>query len=289
MKALGIDIGGTKIACALINEEGEILNEVEKYPTPKTLDEIFNQLKKIVEKYEDEIDFVAIATAGAVNRENTKVIGSTGNLPKGYNTLDFQSLSEKKVFIENDANCAAWAEYKIGASKDCDNSVMLTLGTGVGGGIIVDGKLLKGKSGAAGEMHFVMSRKRQRCCSCGFYDCFEIYASGGGLRKTAAEIFNDDFISTYSVVDMAKKEHPDALKALEIWQDDIALGIVGLANIFDPDCVVLSGSLEQFVNTERIEEFVNKNIVTTPTKIYHAKAGNYAGIIGAVLLGVENL
>lgn len=287
MKALGIDIGGTKIAAALIDENGEILTDVEKYPTPKTLDEIRNQLKSIVEKHENDVDFIALATAGAVNRENTKVIGSTGNLPKGYNQIDFQSLSEKRVFIENDANCASWAEYKIGASMGCDNSVMLTLGTGVGGGIIIDGKLLKGKSGAAGEMHFVMSRKRQRCCTCGFFDCFESYASGYGLSKTAAEIFHDDFISTYSVVDMAKKGHPDAIKVLEIWQDDIALGIVGLANIFDPDCFVLSGSLEQFVDTNRIEEFVNKNIVTTPTKIYHAKAGNYAGMIGAVLLAME--
>ena len=289
MKALGIDVGGTKISSALIDENGEMLSDVEKCSTPKTLDEIYAQLKSIVEKHEDEIEYTAIATAGAVNKENTAVIGSTGNLPRGYNTLNFLGLSNKKVFIENDANCAAWAEYKIGASKGCDNSVMLTLGTGVGGGIIIDGKLLKGKSGAAGEMHFVMSRKRQRCCTCGFYDCFESYASGNGLRQTAVEIFNDDFISTYSVVDMAEKGHPDAIRALKIWQDDIALGIVGLANIFDPDCVVLSGSLEQFVDTDKVEEFVNKNIVTTPTKIYHAKAGNYSGMIGAVLLARDSI
>ncbi len=289
MKALGIDIGGTKIASALIDENGEVLTDVDKYPTPKTLDEIYNQLKTIVEKHENDIELVAIATAGAVNRENTKVIGSTGNLPKGYNMLDFQSLSEKRAFIENDANCAAWAEYKIGASKDCDNSVMLTLGTGVGGGIIIDGKLLKGKSGAAGEMHFVMSRKRERSCTCGSFDCYESYASGNGLRKTAAEIFNDDFISTYSVMDMAKKGHPDALRALEIWQNDVALGIVGLVDIFDADWVVLAGSMGEFINTEEVEEYVNKHICTTPTNIYHATAGNYAGMIGAALLAYDNL
>jgi len=288
MNGLGIDIGGTKIACALIDEFGNILSEVEKYSTPKTLDEIQKQLKDIIQKYESEVDLFAIATAGAVNRENTSVIGSTGNLPKGYNTIDFQALSEKRVFIENDANCAAWAEYRIGASKGYPNSVMLTLGTGVGGGIIIEDKLLKGKSGAAGEMHFVMSRKRKRHCSCGFFDCFESYASGNGLRKTAAEIFNDDFISTFSVIDLAKKGNEYALEALKIWQNDIALGIVGLANIFDPDCFVLSGSMEKFVNVERIEKFVNQNIVTTPTRIFHAQAGNYAGMIGAVLLASEN-
>ena len=123
MIALGIDIGGTKINTAIINENGEIVSDVEKYSTPKTLKDIYNQLKDIVKKYEQDIDFFAIATAGAVNRENTRVIGSTGNLPKGYNTLDFQSLSNKKCLIENDANCAAYAEYKIGASKGFNNSV----------------------------------------------------------------------------------------------------------------------------------------------------------------------
>ena len=287
MKALGIDIGGTKIATAIINEKGEIISEVEKYQTPKTLDDIFNQLKEIVSKNEQDAEFFAIATAGAVNRENTNVIGSTGNLPKGYNTLDFQSLSNKKVFIENDANCAAWAEYKIGASKGYDNSVMLTLGTGVGGGIIIDGKLLKGKSGAAGEMHFVMDRKQSRACTCGFYDCYESYASGNGLRKTAIEVFNDENITTYDVIDLVNQNDKKALSALNIWQNDIALGIIGLVNIFDPDCIVLSGSMEKFVDTDKIEEFVNKNIVTTPTKIFHAKAGNYSGMIGAVLLAIE--
>ncbi len=287
MKALGIDIGGTKILSALINENGEIISEIEKYSTPKTLDEIYNTLKNIVQKF-DDIDFFSIATAGAVNKENTRVIGSTGNLPQGYNTIDFQSLSDKRMFIENDANCACWAEYKIGASKGYSNSVMLTLGTGVGGGIIVDGKLLKGKSGAAGEMHFVMDRNKSRYCTCGFYDCYESYASGNGLRQTAAEIFNDANITTYDVIELSKQNDKRAIDALSRWQKDIALGIVGLANIFDPDCVVLSGSMEKFVDTDKIEEFVNQNIVTTPTKIFHAKAGNYSGMIGAVLLAVES-
>lgn len=287
MKTLGIDIGGTKIACAVVNEKGEIVTEVEKHSTPKTLNEIQLKLREIIEKYENDIDCTAIATAGAVNRENTKVIGSTGNLPKGYNTLDFQALSDKKVFVENDANCAAYAEYKIGASKGFNNSVMLTLGTGVGGGIIIDGKLLKGKSGAAGEMHFVMDRNRSRSCTCGFYDCYEAYASGNGLRKTAVEIFKDENITTYDVVDLAAKNDNNAILALKTWQNDVALGIVGLVNIFDPDCVVLSGSMEKFINCDEIEKFVNDNICTTPTKIFHAKAGNYAGMIGAALLAID--
>lgn len=289
IKALGIDIGGTKISYALISENGEILNEVQKISTPKTADEIKNKLKEIISKHESEIEFCAIATAGAVNNENTAVIGSTANLPQGYKDIDFQSLSFKKVFIENDANCAAWAEYRIGASKGCDNSVMLTLGTGVGGGIIISGKLLKGKSGAAGEMHFMMSRKQERSCTCGAFDCFEAYASGNGLRRTGIELTKNNDITTYEIIERAKNNDLQAKECLEIWQNDIALGVLGLANLFDPDCFVLSGSMEQFVDTKKIEEFVNKNLVTTPTKIFHAKAGNYSGMIGAVLLAGELL
>lgn len=286
-RSLGIDIGGTKISWAIIDNNGEIKSEVKKIATPESAIRIMLTLKTIICEYEKDTEFIAIATAGAVNRENTAVIGSTANLPEGYKDIDFQALSTKKVFIENDANCAAWAEYRIGASFGYKNSVMLTLGTGVGGGIIIDGKLLKGKSGAAGEMHFAMSRKKERKCTCGAWDCFEAYASGNGLRLDGVEIFKNPNITTYDIIEKAKKGHPDAISALNRWQDDIALGILGLNNIFDADCFVLSGSMEQFVDTEKIEKFVNENIVTTPTKIFHAKAGNYSGMIGAVLLGNE--
>ena len=285
--SLGIDIGGTKISYALIDSEGKIINEVQKIETPKTASEIENKLKNIITEFEDKINLTALATAGAVNNENTAVIGSTANLPKGYKDINFQNLSNKPVFIENDANCAAWAEYRIGASKGYNNSVMLTLGTGVGGGIIVNGKLLKGKSGAAGEMHFAMSRKQERSCTCGFWDCFEAYASGNGLRRTGIDVTGNNDITTYDIIDGVKNGDKLSLDAFNIWQNDIALGIVGLANIFDPDCFILSGSMEKFVDTDKIERFVNNNIVTTPTKILHASAGNYSGMIGAVLLGNE--
>lgn len=285
--ALGIDIGGTKISYALIDNNGFIKNDVQKVSTPKTAREIESMLKNIILKYENQIEFIAIATAGTVNNENDKVIGSTANLPIGYKDIDFLSLSEKKVFVENDANCAAWAEYKIGASVDCKNSIMLTLGTGVGGGIIINGKLLKGKSGGAGEMHFLMSRNKSRRCTCGAWDCFEAYASGNGLRQTAVEICKDENITTYDIIERAKNGDVDCQKSLEVWQNDIALGILGLANLFDPDCFVLSGSMEKFVDVEKIEKFVNSFVLTSPTKVYHAKAGNYSGMIGAVLLGNE--
>ncbi len=286
-KALAFDIGGTKIYSTIINENGEILAEIDKFATPKSLDEILDILSNQIKKHENETDIIAIATAGAVNNENTGIVSSTGNMPQGYNKIDFQSLSKKRVFVENDANSAAWAEYKIGASRGTSVSVLLTLGTGVGGGIIINNNLLKGKSGAAGEMHFKMYPDKRRKCTCGGWDCFEIYASGKALKIDAEEMLNDKNVTTYDVVEGVKNGESKMIEILNRWQNDIATGIKGLADIFDPDCVVLSGSMAQFVDIKKVEEEVNSDIVTPPTSIRLATAGNYAGMIGVALLAIE--
>ena len=282
-KALAIDVGGTKIYNTIVNEKGEIVGEIEKRSTPKTFEEIKAVFEDIIKRYENNVDVIAFATCGAVNNTNDGILGSTGNIAKEYPTMDFKSLSKKPVFVENDANAAAWAEHIIGSSKGMPYSIMLTLGTGVGGGIILDNKLYKGKNGAAGEMHFKMRTDKHRKCTCGSWDCFEIYASGTGLKKTAEEISGNPDITTYDVVKKNDRE------ILDRWQDDILAGIIGLANIFDPDVVVLSGSMAEFVDINYLEKEANKEIVTTPFKVLKASAGNYSGMIGAALLALENI
>lgn len=288
-KALAFDIGGTKIYSTIIDETGNVLSDVAKFSTPKSLEEIKNILTTEITKHESEVDTIAIATAGAVNNENTKVISSTGNLVENYKTLEFQTLSTKPVFVENDANAAAWAEYKIGSSQNCPNSIMLTLGTGVGGGIILNNLLYKGKSGAAGEMHFKMYPDKRRKCTCGSYDCFESYASGTGLKITAEEISKNPNITTYDVIEGVNKGDETMIKILDTWQNDITQGIIGLANIFDPDCFVLSGSMAEFVDIKKVENIVNSEIVTTATSIRKASAGNFAGMVGVSLLALEKV
>lgn len=286
-KALAFDIGGTKIYSTIIDENGEIISEIEKFSTPKTLEGILDILAGQIKKHEASVDKIAIATAGAVNNENTAVIGSTGNLVKDYPTINFKALSSKRVFLENDANAAAWAEYKIGASKGSKVSVMLTLGTGVGGGIIINNKLLKGKSGAAGEMHFKMYPDKRRRCTCGSWDCYEAYASGTALKHDAEEMLNNPDVTTFDVIDGVKNGDKKMLEIFNRWKNDIKIGINGLINLFDPDCVVLSGSMAQFLDTKEIEKEVNSDIVTTPASIKLATAGNYSGMIGAALLAFE--
>ncbi len=285
--ALGIDVGGTKIYSAIIDENGQIVSDIEKNPTPKSFDEIKQLFKSIIKKHEDDVDIVAFSTCGAVNNSNNHILGSTGNIADGYPDMQFSELSSKPVFVENDANCAAWAEYKIGASKGTKVSVMLTLGTGVGGGIIINNELLKGQNGAAGEMHFKMYSDKRRKCTCGGWDCFEIYASGKGLKITAEEISKNHDITTYDVIEGVQKGDSLMIEIFNKWQDDITNGIIGLSNIFDPDCVVLSGSMAEFVETDKIQYNANKEIITTPIVVKKAMAGNYSGMIGAALLAFE--
>lgn len=286
-KALGIDIGGTKIFYALINDKGEIISEIKKEHTPKTASEIEKKLKEIIKKYENEINVAGIATAGAVNLDNDKILSSTANMPENYRKIDFKNLSEKvKIFIENDANCAALAEHKTGVAKEYDNCVVLTLGTGVGGGIIINNELLKGKSGAAGEMHFKLSTDKKRLCTCGAYDCFEIYASGKGLQLTYKDLTGLD-LTTYEIIEKYNNNEKDAINALIKWNEYIAAGALSLNNIFDTDIIALSGSMAQFCDVEFIENYVNKYTVTTKTKVKLSEAGNYAGLIGASILAFK--
>lgn len=287
-KALAFDIGGTKIYSSIIDETGKILSEIDKFHTPKSIDGILDILKGQIAKFENEVDVIAISTAGAVNNENTAVNGSTGNLVSGYSSINFQELSKKRVFLENDANAAAWAEYKIGASKDTKVSVMLTLGTGVGGGIIINNQLLKGKSGAAGEMHFKMYPDKRRKCTCGSWDCFEAYASGTALKVDAEEMLNNPDVTTYDVMYGVKNGDKKMIEIFDRWINDITIGVNGLVNLFDPDCIVLSGSMAQFVDAKKMEQTVNSDIVTSPTSIRIATAGNYSGMIGAALLAFES-
>lgn len=285
-KALAIDVGGTKIYNTIIDENGKIVGEIEKRHTPKTFEEIKTVFKEVISKYENDVDVIAFATCGAVNNANTGILGSTGNIAKEYPSMDFKSLSSKPVFVENDANAAAWAEHVIGASKGMPYSVMLTLGTGVGGGIILDNKLYKGKSGAAGEMHFKLRTDNHRKCTCGSFDCFEAYASGTGLRLTAVEISGNPNITTYDVVAGKQNGCEQMISIFNKWQDDILAGIIGLANLFDPDVIVLSGSMAEFVDIEYLEKAANKQIVTQPFNVVKAGAGNYSGMIGAALLAL---
>ncbi len=289
MKILSFDIGGTKIAFAIVDENGKLVSQPVKYSTPATKEAIESLLKKIITQNEADIDAVAISTAGTVDIENKRITGSVGNLPAGYGEIDFQALSNKKVFVENDANAAVWAEYKVGHAQNMNNVVLLTLGTGVGVGIIVNGKLLKGKSGAAGETHFPVRQDRHRRCGCGNYDCLEIYMSGTALNLDAKEFYKDDNATSYDIINGLKENDAKAVHVFERWQGMVESGVRIFASIFDPDIVLLGGSMAHFINYPMMKKNVNGSIVVAPIKLREAEFENNAGIIGGALLCMENM
>ena len=289
MKILSFDIGGTKIAFAIVGENGKLVSQPVKYSTPASKEAIESLLKKIITQNDADIDAVAISTAGTVDIENKRITGSVGNLPAGYGEIDFQTLSNKKVFVENDANAAVWAEYKVGHAQNMDNVVLLTLGTGVGVGIIVNGKLLKGKSGAAGETHFPVRQDRHRRCGCGNYDCLEIYMSGTALNLDAKEFYKDDNATSYDIINGLKENDANAVNVFERWQGMVESGVRIFASIFDPDIVLLGGSMAHFINYPMMEKNVNGSIVVSPIKLREAEFENNAGIIGGALLCVESM
>ena len=146
----------------------------------------------------------------------------------------------------------------------------------------------KGKSGGAGEMHFKIYADKRRKCTCGAWDCFEAYASGTGLKITAEETLNDKNVTTYDIINGVKNGDEKMKAVFNAWQNDILTGLVGLANLFDPDCIVLSGSMAEFVDTGYLETEINSQIVTAPTKVHKATTGNYAGMLGVALLALNN-
>ena len=288
-KALAFDIGGTKIAYATVDRNGKILNEVIRHPTPAAPGAAAKLLKTIIAQFEDQIDAVAVSTAGTVDRTNSRITGSVGNMPEGYMDTDFKALSAKPVVVENDANSAVWAEHVLGNAKGHDNVILLTLGTGVGVGIIADGRLLVGKSGAAGEVHFPVRYDNNRLCGCGRYDCLEIYMSGKALSLEAKAAYKDDNATSHTVIEGLKQNALPAVTAFHNWQEMVKNGIVIFADIFDPEVILLGGSMAHFVDYKRLNDEANRMIVTTPFKLKEASFENDAGLIGAALLCVQKL
>lgn len=300
---LGIDIGGTKIAACVISE-GKIISPIYTTRTPdgkKILSVVEKYFKKLSKKY--EIKAVGVSTAGMVNNSG-QIVGSCGNI-NNWEGTKVKSILEKKfkvpVVVENDANSAAYGEYKIGKAKEADPLLMITLGTGVGGGLIANGKLVRGSHFAGGEIgHIKLSYTKQRLCTCGKYDCLEAYASGNGLIaliKHYLPTFKKPF-STKKLFELAKKKNKNqilAIRAIEDWHFFIACGICSLIQQTDPKKVVLSGGLREQID---LKYLTNETIklalpaMKNPLKnglIVKSNLKNNAGLLGASLLAYELL
>ena len=319
MYTLGIDLGGTNIAIGLCDEN---LNIVDKGSVPTgasregelVVRDMADLAKNIIERNNltlDDIDCVGIATPGAANSD-TGVVEYANNLNfKNFPIVDiFKSfLPAKRVIIANDANAAALGESLTGAAKGAKSSIMITLGTGVGGGVIIDGKIFDGCLNCSGtELGHTVIVAGGRQCSCGRRGCWEAYTSATALTNTTKEKMRELELKEIpsALFDAAEREGKvsartafDAMRAgdkygkelVDAYINYLAVGITNMINIFQPEVLSIGGGvsneknflLDPLVPIVNAEQYTRGN--EKKCRIEIASLGNDAGIIGAAGLG----
>lgn len=295
-KIVCFDIGGTFIKYALITAEGEILKK-GKYETPidncsKTIPE---SMAKITEDFKTlhDIYSIGVSTAGLVDSEKGIVVSST-NI-KDYTGTNISEAMKKltglNTFVENDVNAAALGEMWIGAAKGFDNFVCVTLGTGIGGAIVIDGKVVKGVSGAAGELGHMVLKENGETCNCGTQGCYERYASTSAfirmyINKAMEKGIEIPDISGEEIMKRVKAQEELAISVYNEFLDHVVIGLVSITHILDPGLIVIGGGIsaqgEEFFKelNKRFKKKVMK-AYSEHTKIIMAKLSNDAGIYGA--------
>lgn len=261
MYAIGIDIGGTKIAGALVDEDGQIVAEA-RVPTPVTdPDALTDSVVAVINELRagHEILGVGVAMAGFIDAAQSSVIYGTNFGWKNYPLKqEIEAKLDIPVIIENDANAAGWAEYRYGAGRGYRHMVMLTLGTGVGGAVIVDGRMLRGGFGVAGELGHLRVVPNGVACGCGQRGCIESYASGTALVRTARELVASGASSGTRLAELAAaageltgeqvyqailENDPGALGLLAEVGSWVGQAIASLSAVLDPEIVVIGGGV----------------------------------------------
>lgn len=305
---VGIDLGGTKILGCLIDpaHPSEILAE-RKVATPTGTDAVVDAIDRVVvELAGEEVTAVGLGVAGLV--DGAGILRFAPNLP-GLVDVDLPARLEhctgRTVVVDNDANVATWAEHRIGVANGVENLVMVTLGTGIGGGVVVDGILEHGASGFASEMGHMVVDPVGPECPCGRRGCWERFASGTGLgllgRQAVATGHGDAILALADggvvtgehVTRAAAQADRDALDVMAQFGWWVALGLANLANIFDPEMLVIGGGLaaagDLLVDPVRraFEGLAVGHLHRREIPIELARIGPRAGAIGAALVAAE--
>ncbi len=313
MYKIGIDLGGTNIATAVVNEKFEIIGKGNlPTNTPRDAYEIAKDMAKTVDMaIEDakinksDVEWIGIGTPGAVNQA-TGIIEYANNL--GFVNVPMikyiEELTGIKCYMENDANAAAYGEFLAGAGKNVNDFIAVTLGTGVGSGIIIDSKIFSGSNYFGGEIGHTVIAMDGKPCSCGRKGCWEAYASATALINQTKEAMEADKSSKMweiakSLDDVNGKTAFDgwrmgdatATKVVEKYCEYVACGVVNVINTFQPELICIGGGISKEKDNliKPIMEYVKANRYTKDsdkqTEVKVAELGNDAGIIGAAMLG----
>lgn len=309
MKYLGIDIGGTAVKLGIVDEQGNIIFKnsydvcFDNYRTSiietvlNSIDIFLNENKVLL----DDIEKIGVSATGQIDTGQGKVIGVGGNIENWDQTPIKQILEEKyhkDTTVVNDANCMIIGEKWIGSAKGVSNVIGITIGTGVGGGIIVNDEILLGHVGIAGELgHFSIDRSGVKC-TCGNSGCYERYAATTALVRMIQEHYDQLGIKE-SIDEMNGKlifayhDNPIIADILDEWIDNIAIGLISLTHIFNPEMIVLGGGVcqqdELFLKPLRTK-ILNKVMprFKQHLEIKAAQLGNDAGLVGAVYYAIKH-
>jgi glucokinase len=256
LNAIGVDVGGTKIAAAVVTPEGEILNEV-RYPSSGPKERLLSSIARSINEVRDgfEVGGVCLGVPGTVSTEENKLIDAP-NLHAIEGVPLKSELQERTgltTTVENDANAAAWGEFRFGVGSEVSHLIFITLGTGVGGGVISHGVLLRGAQGAGGEMGHITIQATGPRCSCGNHGCLEALASGTAIARRAREVASERPDSALGqlaverallgedVAELASQGDEAARSVLEetgVW---LGIGLAGFVNVFNPEVIAIGG------------------------------------------------
>ncbi|MCW2637598.1 MAG: glcK [Blastococcus sp.] len=307
LPALGIDIGGTKVAGGVVAPDGTILSTARRATPGSSVSATEDAIAEVVEElaagYDGELVGVGIGAAGWFDRTGDTVLFSP-HLAWRNTTLrkDLAGRLQRPLWVGNDADAAAWAEYRYGAARGADLALMITLGTGIGGGIVLDGRLQRGSHGVAGEWGHMRVVPDGRLCACGNRGCWEQYASGTALGQAAREVARTSPAAAARLLERADcdadrltGEHvamaafdgdPLALELVTdvgVW---LGQGIADLAAVLDPEVVVIGGGVSKLGEMmlgparERLERALPGRGYRPGPRVVVAELGPQAAIVG---------
>jgi glucokinase len=308
--AIGVDIGGTKIAAGVVMPDGKVLHAAT-VPTPKRQDHLVQCILGIVTDMQSRYPSVAavgVGAAGMVDWPSGHIRWAPNN---AYRNLPLRHLladgSGLPVVVENDANATAWAEATVGAGAGLANVIVLTIGTGIGGGIILNGELQRGQSGIAGEIgHMIVNPEGGELCGCGLTGCLEAMASGTALGRAGQRVAAADpagrlaelagtaeKVTGETVYNAARDGDPAARHLFDQLGYWLGVGIASLVNVFDPQLIVLGGGLVTTGNLlltptrASYEHFVFARPYRELPDLVLARLGTDAGLVGGALLALH--
>lgn len=302
MNAIGVDVGGTKIAAAVVTPGGEVLGEVRYLTQAVPPDRLVETIADAVTEVKDgfQVGGVCLAVPGLVMAaENTVVFAPNLHEIEGI-ALD-EEMGRRtglSVTVENDANAAAWGEFRYGAGRDFEHQIFITLGTGVGGGVITHGMLLRGAQGSGAELGHVTIDPAGPRCGCGNHGCLEALASGTAIQRRAREAANENPRSALGrlaiertvlgedVTRLARAGDEAAVSVLEYCGRWLGIGLAGFVNVFNPEVIAVGGGAAEAGEflLEPARREVRKR-ARSPSrdlvKIKEATLGPKSGVLGA--------